>query len=212
MSTIDIQAAAGAVATAGAVARTVLVTLGWARTFHRRSSLKVVRFGAIEALNLPEPLLLGIAGIVLWRVAAPTHVGGVDAAAAVGGAGLVIAGWIFIAAGFAAWPGIFAGHAIPEGHRLITDGILGVVRHPAYAGAVLIWSGLGIAYLHPMVCALTALYVVPCYLLYIRSEEKMMRSEFGQAYDAYRKDVPMLWPRLWRGRGGIQSPKRWQND
>jgi protein-S-isoprenylcysteine O-methyltransferase Ste14 len=205
LSTVEIHAAALAAASAGAMARTVLVSLGWGRTFLGRRQLKILRFGAVEAFNLPEPLLLGACSFLLWRLPVPAGVAAVDAAAAIGGAGLVGAGWVLILAGFAAWPGMFAGHAIPEGHRLLTSGILHVVRHPSYAGAILIWAGLGIAYLHPVVCALTLVYVVPCYLLYIRSEEKMMQQEFGQAYEEYRKEVPMLWPRLWRGRGGVGS-------
>jgi protein-S-isoprenylcysteine O-methyltransferase Ste14 len=202
MDTATIYGAALAIAAAGAMARTILVALGWGRMLYRRSDFKVLRFGAIEAFNFPEPLLLGVAAFALFSVPAPSQVGTLQVFAAVGGAGLVTAGWIIIVAAFAAWPGMFAGHAIPKGHRLLTEGILGVVRHPAYAGAILVWAGLGIAHRSPLVCALTLVYVLPCYLLYIRSEEAMMRQEFGPAYDIYRQDVPMLWPRLWRPRGG----------
>jgi protein-S-isoprenylcysteine O-methyltransferase Ste14 len=38
--------------------------------------------------------------------------------------------------------------------------------------------------------------VIPAYLLYIRSEERMMLDAFGDQYACYRGEVPMLVPRL----------------
>jgi protein-S-isoprenylcysteine O-methyltransferase Ste14 len=43
---------------------------------------------------------------------------------------------------------------------------------------------------------LTAFYVVPAYLAYIRSEESMMREEFGDSYREYCRDVRGLIPRV----------------
>jgi protein-S-isoprenylcysteine O-methyltransferase Ste14 len=39
------------------------------------------------------------------------------------------------------------------------------------------------------------LYVLPAYLLYMRSEEAMMLNSFGAQYSRYRREVPMLVPR-----------------
>jgi len=53
-----------------------------------------------------------------------------------------------------------------------------------------------VCFLSYVVAAITALYVIPAYLLYIRSEERMMVDTFGDQYARYRGEVPMLLPRL----------------
>ena len=63
-------------------------------------------------------------------------------------------------------------------------------------GGVVIWCGLSLCFLSPAAAAVTALYVVPAYLLYMRSEEAMMLASFGERYGEYRRRVPMLVPRL----------------
>jgi protein-S-isoprenylcysteine O-methyltransferase Ste14 len=83
---------------------------------------------------------------------------------------------------------------LQEGQQLVTGGAYGLVRHPAYLGAMLVWLGLAVALLSPIVLTVTVVYVAPMYLLYITSEEKMMRDEFGAAYARYCRDVPMLLP------------------
>jgi len=54
------------------------------------------------------------------------------------------------------------------------------VRHPIYLGALLIWSGLSLCFLSYVVAAITALYVIAAYVLYIRSEERIMLDTFGE--------------------------------
>src|SRR5437667_56865 len=88
---------------------------------------------------------------------------------------------------------------VPCAFGRATGGAYGVVRHPAYLGAVLIWAGLSLCFLSAVGAAITVFYVVPVYLLYIRSEEAMMLECFGEEYRSYRRQVPMLLPR-WRGR------------
>jgi protein-S-isoprenylcysteine O-methyltransferase Ste14 len=53
-----------------------------------------------------------------------------------------------------------------------------------------------LCFLSYVAAAITALYVIPVYLLYIRSEERMMLDTFGDQYARYRGAVPMLVPRL----------------
>jgi protein-S-isoprenylcysteine O-methyltransferase Ste14 len=59
----------------------------------------------------------------------------------------------------------------------------------------MIWCGLGVAFLSVAAAAITVLYVIPAYLLYMRSEEAMMLESFGEQYRRYRSRVPMLVPR-----------------
>ena len=80
-------------------------------------------------------------------------------------------------------------------HELVTGGAYGFVRHPVYLAALLVWLGLAVGYLSGTAFVVTALYVIPIYLLYIHSEEDMMLETFGDAYREYRHAVPMLVPR-----------------
>ena len=92
------------------------------------------------------------------------------------------------------------GHYVEEDHNLVTSGAYGFVRHPIYLGVFLVWLSLGIAFESPGVLLLTMLYVVPAMLAYIRSEERMMLSEFGEEYRRYRDRVGMVVPHLHHSR------------
>jgi protein-S-isoprenylcysteine O-methyltransferase Ste14 len=87
------------------------------------------------------------------------------------------------------------GKGIAAGGRLDTGGILGVVRHPMYfATALLLWARpLDVSAI--IVNTILTLYLVVGTLL----EERRLVGEFGDAYRAYQKDVPMLVPYKWAG-------------
>jgi methanethiol S-methyltransferase len=74
--------------------------------------------------------------------------------------------------------------------KLDTGGILGVIRHPFYAGIYpLIWSGnLDITNL--IVNIILSIYVLSGTLL----EERKLVLEFGDAYRDYQQKVSMLFP------------------
>ena len=78
----------------------------------------------------------------------------------------------------------------------VRRGFAGEMRHPVYLGALLIWGGLSLCFLSYIAAAITALYVIPAYLLYIHSEEEMMLDTFGDQYRCYCRRIPMLLPRL----------------
>ncbi len=79
---------------------------------------------------------------------------------------------------------------LSQSGRLSRDGILGKVRHPWYAGTILIvWA-------RPMdVDALIANIILTLYtLIGALLEERKLLTEFGAEYAAYRRAVPMLIP------------------
>jgi protein-S-isoprenylcysteine O-methyltransferase Ste14 len=85
-------------------------------------------------------------------------------------------------------------------HRVVDTGPYGVVRHPIYTGILL-------AALATMAAKGTALGILGVALMGVglwmkaRLEEQWLRSELGaEAYDAYRRRVPMLVPFGPRGR------------
>ena len=103
-------------------------------------------------------------------------------AAALAGAALALGGGGLLVWSFLSWRELFAGHGVLADHKLVTRGAYGFVRHPVYLAALLVWLALAVGYLSRTAFVVTALYVIPIYLLYIRSEEEMMLEIFGDAY------------------------------
>ena len=87
--------------------------------------------------------------------------------------------------------------AIQPGHRLVTDGIYGVIRHPSYLGLLVNAArlGAGVSLGRRRRCS-TALTVV-ILIGRIRSEEALLQSQFGAEYDAYRARTWRLVPGLY---------------
>lgn len=91
-------------------------------------------------------------------------------------------------------------HFIKREHPLIKTGAYGFVRNPMYLGVILIWLGAGIACRDLEILLLAILFVTPVYVLYGRSEEKMLLEAFGEEYARYRERVGALLPRWRRSR------------
>jgi len=181
----------------GAAARGIVVIGALTRTLSLRKQFVTFRVGWPELLVGFEPFVLIAAAVACLRTstAAQTPAAG-PTLAALAGAALVLLGWAVVIWTFLSWPSIFTGHGILAEHRLVTEGAYGVVRHPVYLGAFLIWFGLAVAYLNATVFLIALLYVVPAYLVYIASEEQMMVGSFGETYREYTRTVPRLIPRM----------------
>jgi protein-S-isoprenylcysteine O-methyltransferase Ste14 len=80
--------------------------------------------------------------------------------------------------------------------RLITTGVYGVVRHPAYAA----WIDLIIPGVALLTCSWLVLGASVAGYAVLRSrldkEEEPLVAEFGQAYEEYRRRVPAVVPWL----------------
>ena len=88
-----------------------------------------------------------------------------------------------------------AGVSRREGHRVIDTGPYGIVRHPIYTGGfvAIIATAVAKASLFVLLMALFIIIVFTCKAFL---EERFLREEFGEPYDAYRQRVPMLVPLL----------------
>ena len=86
--------------------------------------------------------------------------------------------------------------AIQQGHTLVTDGIYRVIRHPSYLGLLLNTLGWALAFRSGVGLLLTALTLVPL-VARIRAEERLLQSQFGAEYDAYRARTSRLVPGLY---------------
>jgi protein-S-isoprenylcysteine O-methyltransferase Ste14 len=100
------------------------------------------------------------------------------------------------------WPVFVLGNrfsglvAIQAGHRLVTGGVYGVIRHPSYLGLLLGSLGWALAFRSGVGVALAALLIVPT-VARIRAEEELLHSEFGAEYDAYRARTSRLIPGIY---------------
>ena len=179
----------------GAYLRTGLVLLATLRTVTARQRFETFRVGWIEvACAFEPPLLLVVAWLhQRWILPGPAVTPRAALAAALGAAVVMLA-WALYFWTFISWPTLFVGHGVLADHKLVTRGAYGLVRNPAYLAAFLVWVGLAVGFRSGTVLAITALYVIPIYLLYIRSEEAMLTEFFGDEYRAYRRTVPMLIP------------------
>ena len=83
--------------------------------------------------------------------------------------------------------------AIQPGHTLLTTGIYGVIRHPSYLGLLINSLGWGLAF-RSWVGVLLAALLFPLLLARIRSEEALLRAQFGAEYDAYCARTSRLIP------------------
>src|SRR5262245_31555520 len=110
---------------------------------------------------------------------------------------------LFLAGGaLRLWPVFVLGRrfsglvAIQPGHTLVTSGIYGVIRHPSYLGVLVMLLGWGLAFRSWVGVLLAALMLVPL-LARIRAEERLLRTQFGAEYDAYRARTSRLIPGLY---------------
>ncbi len=84
--------------------------------------------------------------------------------------------------------------------RIVTRGVYSIVRHPQYLGGLL--AHMGISFLASAAYSLLSSPLMILLILLISwKEEKELIVEFHEAYDEYRKRVPMLVPRLGRKTG-----------
>jgi len=86
--------------------------------------------------------------------------------------------------------------AIQPGHRLVTGGIYGVIRHPSYLGLFITALGWGLAF-RAGVGVFIAVLMLIFVLARIGAEERLLQETFGAEYDAYRTRTWRLIPYLY---------------
>jgi protein-S-isoprenylcysteine O-methyltransferase Ste14 len=80
---------------------------------------------------------------------------------------------------------------------VIKKGVFGVVRHPIYLAEILFYLGLLMLSLSLAAAVVWAIAIAFLHTI-SRYEEKLLLARFGQAYQAYMREVPMWIPRPWR--------------
>jgi protein-S-isoprenylcysteine O-methyltransferase Ste14 len=107
-----------------------------------------------------------------------------------------ILSFVFIGGGFmlisAGWKVLYEAQ---RRHRLAVSGVYAWIRHPQYAGFVLVMFGFLLQW--PTLLTLAMFPVLTfMYLRLARIEERNALAEFGDAYRRYMLDVPAFIPRI----------------
>jgi protein-S-isoprenylcysteine O-methyltransferase Ste14 len=81
-----------------------------------------------------------------------------------------------------------------EGHKLITTGPYGWVRHPIYTGmfGLLLATGMAASHWTALLAGVVVFWAGT--LIRVRSEERLLRAAFGAAYEEYARRVPAVLP------------------
>jgi protein-S-isoprenylcysteine O-methyltransferase Ste14 len=83
---------------------------------------------------------------------------------------------------------------IREGHTLIRNGLYSRLRHPAYAGSLLAYFGLGLAFSNwwTLACSLLPYLIAIGYRIHV--EEAVLQETFGPAYAQYARTTKRIVP------------------
>ncbi len=81
-----------------------------------------------------------------------------------------------------------------HGQSLRSNGPYRVVRHPGYAGALLMWLGAGVALRNWMALVAMACFLGWAYRSRMNAEEEMLLANFGEEYRAYRRGTWRIIP------------------
>jgi len=87
--------------------------------------------------------------------------------------------------------------AIIEGHRIIEKGMYAYVRHPAYAGALLSFIGLGLSYSNWLSPIIMTIPIFMAFRYRIKVEEEALIGAFGDDYISYMKRTKRLLPGIY---------------
>ena len=101
---------------------------------------------------------------------------------------MVNAGLILVLLG---WRKIFKG----KGNELVTTGVYRYIRHPQYLGFILTTFGMMMAWPTLPTVIMWPVLAFSYYRL-AKEEDKEMEKKFGRAYQKYKHEVPMFFPRI----------------
>ena len=154
---------------------------GFPLTIHLASGWLGSRFPGVDFLAHDAGHLLEV--MFGWR--ANPHFGPFHIASSL----LILGGFIFLSA---AWSKLYAAQTAKT---LATTGPYAYVRHPQYAGFVLIMFGFLLQW--PTLITLVMFPILV--FMYVRlalQEEREVRAEFGAEYERYAARTPRFFPRL----------------
>lgn len=172
------------------------------------SAFVVALFTEMYGFPLTVYILTSILGSRYPVIDPFTHINGHLWVALAGGSMLV---WVLVmlVSNIAMFGGlIIIGKAWKQIHKangeLVTIGLYGWVRHPQYFGLFLITIGMLIQWPTIVTAAMWPILMYMYYRLALR-EEREIEAAFGERYEEYKREVPMLLPRLGAARNRLKA-------
>ena len=159
-----------------------------AKTFQRGPSEKgsMLLIGVTLGVGLWLPLILNVLGFALFSISIIEGLTGLVVMLA--GLGLRI--WAAVTLG-----GYYTRTLMTKkSHKVVTTGPYARVRHPAYLGVILLWSGFGVLSGSLILVFLFPIVFVIVYLYRISVEETMLVNELGDDYVQYQRRTRKLIP------------------
>jgi protein-S-isoprenylcysteine O-methyltransferase Ste14 len=86
---------------------------------------------------------------------------------------------------------------IQSGQSVVRAGPYRLIRHPGYAGALLMWLGAILATRNWITLVVVGVSVAGVYLYRISTEERMLATVVGSDYQAYMADTKRVIPWVW---------------
>ena len=121
-----------------------------------------------------------------------------SAAMQAGGILLIIAGFALRFWTRLAIRELYSGHVeVQETHRLVQAGPYRYIRHPGYAGFLLMALGLSVGYSSLIGLAAIPLLLLPGLAYRMKVEEKLLNAHFGDEFQQYRAKTWRIIPGLW---------------
>lgn len=149
------------------------------------------------------PLTLAVAGAIVAAVLVAGRVDSLELPA--GRWWPVVAGLAIAWAGFAlrVWAVLTLGEyftktlMVQPDQAVIDSGPYALVRHPSYTGLLATTFGFGLALGNALSLVLCFGVSTIAFVIRISSEERMLRSELGERYEAYAASRKRLLPGVW---------------
>jgi protein-S-isoprenylcysteine O-methyltransferase Ste14 len=162
-----------------------------AKTFQRGASEKgsMLLIGVTLGVGLWLPLIVDALGLAVF----PIDIAEGTAALAVMLFGLGLRVWAAVTLG-----GYYTRTLMTTAdHKVVTAGPYARVRHPAYLGVILLWSGFGVLSGDLVTASIFPVMLVVVYLYRISVEEKMLVRELGEDYVQYQRKTRKLIPAVY---------------
>ena len=84
-----------------------------------------------------------------------------------------------------------------EGHQLVTGGPYRHIRNPIYTGMLGMLLATGLAWSRPLALVLGTIVFCAGTVIRIRAEERLLRTAFGETWEAWARRTPALLPGIW---------------
>jgi len=92
----------------------------------------------------------------------------------------------------------YSGHvSVTAGQKLVQTGPYRIVRHPAYAGYLLMALGVSLGYASLIGCTSTLFLLLPAVVYRIRIEDRLLDRHFGTHFKEYARRTRRLIPGIW---------------